>query len=72
MLYTSENVFHLGIIVPDIERGMEEIARRFEVTFPAHMPANIRARSTDRRGAAAIVCAAWQLSAAWSVRSPTE
>jgi catechol 2,3-dioxygenase-like lactoylglutathione lyase family enzyme len=42
--YTTENVFHLGIIVPDIERGMEEIASRFEVTFPAHMPAQIRAR----------------------------
>ncbi len=29
-----EDVFHIGIIVPDIERDMDEIARRFGVTFP--------------------------------------
>ena len=29
-----EDVFHIGIIVPDIERDTAEIARRFGVTFP--------------------------------------
>ena len=27
-----DNVFHVGVIVPDIERGMDEIARRFGVS----------------------------------------
>ena len=28
-----ENVFHMGIIVPNIETGMQEIASRFGVTW---------------------------------------
>lgn len=28
------DVFHVGVIVPDIERGMEEMARRFGVSWP--------------------------------------
>jgi len=29
-----EDVFHIGIIVPNMEAGMEEIASRFGVTWP--------------------------------------
>ncbi len=29
-----DDVFHVGIIVPRIEKGMEEIAKRFGVTWP--------------------------------------
>ena len=29
-----EDVFHIGIIVPNMEAGMEEISSRFGVTWP--------------------------------------
>lgn len=39
--YSTEDVYHLGIVVPDIDRGMEEIGRRFNVTFPPHLPIEV-------------------------------
>ena len=29
-----DDLFHIGIIVPDMAQGMAEIAKRFGVTFP--------------------------------------
>ncbi len=36
-----DNVFHLGIIVPQIEQGMEEIGRRFGVTWAEPTPSHV-------------------------------
>ncbi len=33
-----EDLFHVGIIVPDLETGLAEIANRFGVTFPDPPP----------------------------------
>ncbi|HCV00926.1 MAG: hypothetical protein CL897_04520 [Dehalococcoidia bacterium] len=33
-----EDMFHVGIIVPDLESGLAEIAKRFGVTFPDPPP----------------------------------
>ena len=33
-----EDFFHVGIIVPDLEAGLAEIAKRFGVTFPDPPP----------------------------------
>ena len=45
-----EDVFHVGIIVPDIQRDLDEIARRFGVTFPnppGHTEVLVRARGRE-------------------------
>ena len=40
------DVFHVGIIVPEIEQGMEEIAKRFRETWPRPPgEANVRVRT---------------------------
>lgn len=39
-----EGLFHIGIIVPDMTRGMADIARRFGCAFPDPREANVRVR----------------------------
>ena len=39
-----EGLFHIGIIVPDMSRGMADIARRFGCEFPDPRDANVRVR----------------------------
>ncbi len=39
-----EGLFHIGIIVADMNRGMADIARRFGVAFPDPREANVRVR----------------------------
>jgi hypothetical protein len=39
--YNVENVYHFAIVVPEIERGMEEIAKQFNVTFPPPLPVHV-------------------------------
>ena len=41
--YNAENVYHFAIVVPEIDRGMETIAKQFNVSFPPHLPANLKA-----------------------------
>ena len=46
-----EDVFHIGIIVPNMESGMEEISSRFGVTWPRPPgPAEVLARTKDGTG----------------------
>ncbi len=41
-----DDVFHIGIIVPEIEAGMEEIAKRFGASWPRPPgAANVRVRT---------------------------
>ena len=45
-----EDFFHIGIIVPDIQRDLDEIARRFGVTFPnppGHTEVLVRAGGSE-------------------------
>ncbi|MFN0096019.1 MAG: VOC family protein [Dehalococcoidia bacterium] len=39
-----EGLFHIGIIVPDMSRGMSDIARRFGCEFPDPRQANVTVR----------------------------
>lgn len=39
-----EGLFHIGIIVPDMSRGMADIARRFGCEFPDPRQANVTVR----------------------------
>ncbi len=39
-----EGLFHIGVIVADMNRGMADIARRFGVEFPDPREANVRVR----------------------------
>ncbi len=40
--YNAENVFHFAIVVPEIERGMEMIAKQFSVSFGPPIPTNAK------------------------------
>ena len=44
-----DDVFHVGIIVPDIEQGMAEIARRFGASWP-RPPGSASVRVRTRAG----------------------
>jgi hypothetical protein len=39
-----EGLFHIGVIVPDMQRGLEDIARRFGASFPEPRQAQVRVR----------------------------
>ena len=43
--FTTEDVYHLAIAVADIEQGMDEIGRRFNTSFPPHLPIEIDLRT---------------------------
>jgi hypothetical protein len=46
-----EDIFHIGIIVPNMETGMEEISSRFGVTWPRPPgPAEVLARTKEGTG----------------------
>ena len=50
-----DNVFHIGIIVPEIEAGMAEIGKRFGVTWPRPPSAGEVSVRTEAGTAAASV-----------------
>ena len=49
-----EGFFHIGIVVEDMQRGMDDIARRFAVTFPDARDANVRIRYGDEEQQVAV------------------
>ena len=43
-MYEYSDFFHIGIVVADMKAGMDDMSRRFAVTFPDAREANVRMR----------------------------
>ena len=44
---TPDNIFHIGIIVKNMEDGMADVGQRWGVTFPAPSPFTVHVRLAD-------------------------